>query len=163
MASVRPLFILVLVFGVTAAVHAQTAPRRVQVANPGAIEFEVEGSAAPVPALWHIELLRASDAPATAQPVKAWDSGSVQAAGARVRVELAGVLDDVPDGEYVATIRVAGPGGPIGVAGPFIVYGHGATAASAGKSPEERRNERKWTRVAIAIGASILLIPLVVR
>ncbi|MFN8065278.1 MAG: hypothetical protein U0P82_10815 [Vicinamibacterales bacterium] len=163
MARLRPFFTLVLAFGLSAAVYAQTAPRRVQVANPGAIEFDVEGSIAPPPTLWHIELLRASDAPATAQPVKTWDSRSVQVEGSRVRVELAAALDGVPDGEYVATIRVAGTGGAIGVAGPFVVYGHGAAAAPAEKSPEERLHERKWTRVAIGIGAAILILPFVVR
>ncbi|MGC4081717.1 MAG: hypothetical protein QM736_06340 [Vicinamibacterales bacterium] len=111
--------------------------------------------------LWHVELLRAADAPATAQPVKAWDSRATRV-DTGLRVEFGDKLIGVPDGEYIATIRAAGPGGPVGVAGPFVIDGHAASGAT-NASDDQRRSDRYWTKVAIAIGAAIVVIPFLVR
>lgn len=158
----------------TPSARAQTSEDTPLLANPSAIEFTVDAQAAPPPSsAFRVELFRAGDDTRTAQPVRQVDTQNATVQGGLVRIELANALRDVVDGEYVARLKAVSPAGisSVGVATvPFVIYGHGtdgplryATVLSTDPPEAERRQERLWTRVAVAIAAGLLLVPMLLR
>jgi hypothetical protein len=158
----------------TPAAWAQTSEDTPLLANPSAIEFTIDAQTAPPPSsAFRVELFRAGDDTATAKPVRQVDTRNATVQGGLVRIELANALRDVEDGEYVARLRAVSPIGISSVGSatvPFVVYGHGtdgrarsATVLSTEPSEAERRQEQFWTRVAVAIAAGVLLVPMLLR
>jgi hypothetical protein len=162
-----------LLLGASAALaQAQPPDEAPLLANPSAIEFTVDAKAAPPPSsAYRVELFRAGDDTTTAQPVRQVDTQNATVQGGLVRIELANALRDVADGEYVARLRAVSPTGISPVSGatvPFVVYGQDgpartATVLATQPSEAEQRKERFWTRVAVAIGAAVVVLPLLLR
>lgn len=153
---------------------AASQERAPLVANPVALELAVEAPRdARSTAVFRIAVFRSEDDPQSTVPVAQVDSGEVQVSPGAVRIELGRVLANLADGIYVARVSVEGTtvtlAGP-DVTPPFVVFGRNSAAPSKPVSTirlrapvEEERHERVWTRVAVAIGAAILLVPLLVR
>ncbi len=126
--------------------------------NPEAVEFDTPELSRPGITGYVVELFVAfadtqQDVPVT---TKALGRDALQ--GGIVRVDVKDLALDVPDGRYVATIRpqpsaVSDRSAP---SDPFLLKREG--------TPEDRvaeaRRERFWTKVGIALGASLLLLPL---
>ena len=144
-------------------------PAFVRIANPGTVEFEILDQRPAEVELYRIELFSRDADTQVALPVKRVD---VQAASApkvgTIRIDLRERLEGVPDGEYVATIRTIRAGGESPRSQPttpFFISGHGETGQdqSATQTDEEKRRERFWTKVGLAIGAAAILIPFIFR
>lgn len=161
---------------VPAAISAQQPPQRVQLANPSALEFEVSVDARQLATRYRVEVFAGSDVSALATAARVFDTADITDAGSgRVRVELGPALAGLPDGEYVATLRTVGVQGESmrSSATPrFIVYDSGAgnparaAEAAPGSAPAtdaEKQDERFWTKVAIAVGAGLTLVPFLLR
>jgi hypothetical protein len=138
---------------------AQFPPRTV---NPEAVDFESEVLSVPGLTTLRVELFMAGSDIGRDFPAKSFDLAlSALQEGGRVRVVLKGVVLDVPNGQYVAAVRAIGPGGSAQTE-PSQVF----VLAQEG-TPQDRaaleKQERKWTKIAWAIGAGIFIIPIVAR
>jgi hypothetical protein len=155
--------VAVMTFAVCLCLHApdtlgQVRPHGV---NPEAIEFAEPVSISASAAGYLCELFAASadtrrDPPITSANI---DVRSRTADG-RIRVEVNRVAADVPNGTYVMTIRPleGGTSTRSDPSDPFVVL-----KAGTGTETELDRDERFWTKVAIAIGAGVILIPILLR
>ena len=98
----------------------------------------------------------------SATPVKALEVSSTStAAEGKLRVDIRGSLEELPAGEYVATVRTVHldtQSARSAPTQPFLV----SHSAAAQDLVVERR-ERFWSKVAMAIGAVAMIIPFVVR
>ncbi len=140
-------------------------------ANPAALEFEfpVDESSV-VEVAFAIAIVPASSDASTATPVGRLETTRSRLVRGLVRVDLREALEGVPDGEYVAVVSRLNPDGTHGASVasvPFAVFGRSpdapqrtATVVSAAAPTPHARSERFWTRVSIAIGAGLLLLPL---
>ncbi len=129
--------------------------------NPEAVDFESAALSDPATG-YRVDLFIAGSDIERDFPVKSFDvPATALGEGGRLRVSLKEQTQDVPNGQYVATVRViAGETARLGaISQVFTLYQPG--------TPQDRlelaRQERIWTRVAMAIGAGILLAPIVVR
>jgi hypothetical protein len=78
-----------------------------------------------------------------------------------VRVDVMSLLGDLPDGEYVAAIRSESPDQSLqGEVSAVFVLNHGGVLDD--RLPRDPR-DRFWTKVGLAIGAGLLLTPLLIR
>jgi hypothetical protein len=143
-------------------------PAFVRIGNPGSLEFQIVGGAASVSG-YRVELFSSAGDPFAAPPVRVVD---VPAAPGRtdehVLIDLHAQLTGIPDGDYVATVRtISGgiasprsqPTQPFFVSSGSLTAG-GASATGALEEAEAPRS-RFWTKVAIAIGATIVVLPFV--
>ena len=138
------------------AVPARAAEPRA--ANPSTLEFVVDSNPGPDVKGYVVELFPAGSDMKSAAPIKFVQlKTSALTTGGVIRVDLRKSLEDLADGEYVATIRTMAPKGASirsEPTPPFLVHGTLVTN-------DERRKERFWTRVGIAIGAAVIIIPLI--
>ena len=146
-------------------------PAAARVANPDTIEFQVSPVDQTTTTAYRIELFPAGSDASLAVPVKTLDIPASQADnGQPIRIDLRSARENVADGEYIATIRMIRADGTSPRSqptAPFLISGHGVASQGSSAEPnltdEERRQERFWTRVAIAVGAGLLLLPIVLR
>jgi hypothetical protein len=140
-----------------------SAQFRAHSVNPEAIEFEAEMLLDPVATGYRVEFFRAGYDTQRDDPVKMLNlpRGIVQEGG-RVRVVIRDFVLDMPNGQYVATIRtIAGPRQSARSA-PTDVFVLALDGSPSQRVADDRR-ERFWTKVGIALGASVFLIPVVIR
>jgi hypothetical protein len=142
------------------ALTAQSTTGRI--ANPEVVEFDVSGEDALNVDGYRVELFPTGSDTESAAPVKALEVGSSSTAGeGKLRVDIRGSLEELPAGEYVATvrtIRLDTQSARSAPTQPFLVS-HSAVAQDL----VVERRERFWTRVAMAVGAVAMIIPFVVR
>lgn len=151
--------VLAVSFSHARAVLAQSIPLRVEPANPSSLE--VRWPAAADSDLFEVELFPASS-PRGAAPVRQSGRRTGKAIDpATTRIDIGDLFDGLPDGEYVATLHVLDPSGArrrSTTSDRFAITGYRSPAVAA-----EGASERRWTRVAIAIAAGLLLIPFLIR
>ena len=136
---------------------AQTVARSV---NPEAVEFETPVAETPGLIRYRVDLFVAGADTERDTPVASMElPPDALGRDGRVRVELKNLILEAPDGRYVATLRaVAGANTRQSQASdPFVLA---RESSPEGRVAEEKR-ERFWTKVGIAIGASLLLLPLI--
>lgn len=134
-------------------VLAQPVPRPV---NPGALEFSLSGLASADG--YRVEVFPSSADTRTASAIKVIEIPHARLAADVIQVDVAAAMADVDDGEYIATIRTADASlsERSAPSHPFVL----ARGQSVEERQAEARRDRFWTKVAIAIGGSILVIPL---
>jgi hypothetical protein len=142
------------------ALTAQSTTGRI--ANPEVVEFDVPNAGASEVDGYRVELFPTGSDTTSAAPVKALEvSSTSSAAEGKLRVDIRGSLDELPAGEYVATvrtIRLDAQSARSAPTQPFLVS-HSAVAQDL----VVERRERFWTKVAMAIGAVAMIIPFVLR
>jgi hypothetical protein len=145
------------VCGCTAAAPA-AAQAPVRIVNPEALDFDIPSRGDTSVTGYRVELFLQGTLPGSDAPVKSID---VAASAARddgtIRVQVDQATSDLPDGTYVAALGTVREdlferGSP----GDAFVIARGTTPAE--RAEEEQRN-RKWTRIAMIIGAAILVVP----
>jgi hypothetical protein len=136
----------------------QTPPRSI---NPEAIEFDVSTSGLTELTQYRVELFTASADTQHDPPIKSIDLPRDSVNDGRVRVPVKAALSDVPDGQYVATIRTENERESI-QSEPSPTFIVSRTAAEPGEIDFDPR-ERFWTKVGLAIAAAILLVPLLLK
>jgi hypothetical protein len=142
--------------------HQLAAQPRVRSVNPEAIDFDIPTVDQPEQAEYRVEVFQADSDIHVAAPIKSIDLARRDFRdNGTFRLDLTSALNDVPDGNYVATVR-ATSGTQTVQTGPgetFVLSRH--------RTPEDRsaleRRERFWTKIGLGIGAAILLVPLVLR
>jgi hypothetical protein len=138
---------------------AQFPPRTV---NPEAVDFESEVLSVPGLTTLRVELFMAGSDIRRDFPVKSFDLDlSALQEGGRVRVVLKDALLDVPNGQYVATVRAIGPDGSVQTE-PSQVFVLAQEGAPQDRVAHEKQ-ERRWTKIGILIGAGVFLLPLAFR
>jgi len=152
--------VLVIVGCLTAATAGAQVP--IRSVNPEAVEFDVPNPPDRGVTGYRVELFKADMHPDTDAPL---ESIKIRADAVRddgtVRVDLGLGSVDLPDGVYVATIRpMGGERSERSAAGAPFVLARGAALA---ERVELVQRERRWTRIAIAIGAAILVVPFITR
>jgi hypothetical protein len=131
--------------------------------NPEAIQFDPPQGDQPPGTEYRVEFFNASadihaDRPVRSiglHPLMLLDDGSL-------RVDLHSALVDVPDGEYIATLRAFGDNGPVDVSEPsqpFVLF----RAALILHEAELTQREKFWTKIGFAIIGGILVVPFLVR
>ena len=130
--------------------------------NPEAIEFEPPLLDSSSVTGFRFEIFLAGSDTTRDTPVETLDlSPGALGKDGRIRVELKDVVLDLPNGRYIATIRTvtlgrSEQGEP---SNPFVLAREGSVADRV----DSVRRERFWTKIGIAIGAGIILVPLLVR
>jgi hypothetical protein len=148
---------------VVASLAVSAAPTRAQTlgvnVNPEAVEFAAPSLARQNVTGYLVELFVAFTDTQRDIPVTMTTLGPDALKGGTVRVDLRQLTFDVPDGRYVATIRPE-PGSIVDrsiPSDPFWLKREG--------TPDDRvaeaKRERFWTRIGVALGAGLLVIPLV--
>lgn len=154
----RALVLLIaLIVGVPVVTVAQSVARNV---NPEAVEFDSPLLSQPGLTGFRVDFFMAYADPTRDTPVKSIDIGlGARDDRGKVLVRLTDVLLDVPNGSYVATIRGTGAGlTPQSEASDaFVLSRPGAPVDRVA----EAKRERFWTKVGIAIGGGLLLLPLI--
>ena len=160
-------------------VQSQSSPIR----NPRIIEFDIPNENRSRVDGYRIELFQSREDTSVAVPIKAVDvRRALRRDELSVRVDLRQVLEGVPDGEYVATLRTLGPDGPSARSeptAPFLVSGGNPGGGgqsvsqqpgqaedpqpSAGREEGTDRGHWFWTAIGIAIGVAAILIPYLAR
>jgi hypothetical protein len=129
--------------------------------NPEALEFETPVFDVPGVTGYRLEVFQAGTDPVRDSPVTMWNvpAGAAPREG-RLRVELKDMLLEVPDGRYIAVIETVGvtPPRQSAPSTPFVL----ARGPVVDRLQAQKR-ERFWTRVSVAIGAGLLLAPLLAR
>jgi hypothetical protein len=143
--------------------------------NPRAVEFDDPETELEVSS-YRVELFHSRADTRSAQAVSVLDvmKSVVSQNQGRVRIEIGQLFDNVPDGVYIVTLQVVGPGSLSDrsePAGPFQVSGHfnGDPFASAGgagsPSPgpddpglDHERGGRFWSIVGIAMGIATFIV-----
>jgi hypothetical protein len=142
------------------ALTAQSTTGRI--ANPEVVEFDVPSGGASEVDGYRVELFPTGSDTKSAAPVKALEVSSTStAAEGKLRVDIRGSLEELPAGEYVATvrtIRLDTQSARSEPTQPFLVS-HSAVAQDL----VLERRERFWTKIAMAVGAVAMIIPFVVR
>lgn len=127
--------------------------------NPEAVEFDTPVTSTPGVTGFVVEIFVATADPERDAPVTAKTLGrdALQRTGI-VRVELKDLVLGIPDGRYMATLRTEPSVGAVRSepSDPFLIRQAG--------TPQDRQaeasRERFWTKVGVAIGAGLLLVPL---
>jgi hypothetical protein len=143
----------------TTSVAAQSQGRSV---NPESLEFDPLLGGQPDLTEYRVDVFAADSDPRLARPIKSIDlrRRDLRDDGS-VRIELTSVLNDVPDGRYVATIRAVS-GTQTVQSGPSETFVLSRNGTVADRVALERR-ERFWTKVGFAIAGGILFVPLLLR
>lgn len=140
---------------------AHAAQNGVRSVNPEALEFEVPSGGDSDETAYRVEIFAAEADTSRDTPAQSIELGpsAVREEG-RIRVDVARSLGSLPDGSYVATIAAVHEGLDAvrsAPGEPFVI--------ARGSTPEQRaeteRQERRWTKIAIAIGASLLILPFI--
>lgn len=154
---------------------AGAAGQPAPIVNPRAIEFELPAGAHGNVIAYRVELFPSGSDTASAPAVRALDVPRARRPGRALRVDLREWLQGVPDGEYVATVRsLAGNGeSPRSEpTEPFTISGLAGGSqersppdvfVSDPAAPDQDREPWPWTAVGIAMGAALLLLPLLFR
>ena len=125
-----------------------------RIVNPEALDFDVPSQGDSTVTGYRVELFAQGATPGADPPVKSIEVAPTAARDdGTIRVEVAQVTSDLPDGTYVAALgTLRADAFERGSPGDAFVIARGTT-------PEQRaaveRNDRRWTRIAIIIGASI--------
>ena len=173
----------------TVGLAAQAQPTAVS--NPRAIEFDRPTQDPSRIKGYRVEVFRRGADPTAAQPIKALDVARPSSTSeGRIRISLGSVLQGLPNGEYVVTLKTIGLDGESSRSAPtdpFTVSGQagrvsartaplptGGSAPSPpppaapatvepGAPPDHERGGRFWTIVGIAMGAAAILVPFLAR
>lgn len=128
--------------------------------NPEAVEFESPVLDTPGITEYRVELFVAGADPARDVVVasRSFPPGAQQTPG-RLRVELKELVLEVPNGRYIAVVRaVAGEQSfRTAPSAPFVL----SRTDTVDDRLAERAQDRRWTKIAVIIGASLLLLPYV--
>ena len=147
-------------------------PPAVRVANPETVEFDILENEGLAIDNYRLELFHAGSDTSTAEAIRTFDvqPSTLAREGKLARIDLTKLLSGFADGEYVATIRVLSADGESPRSNPtppFVVSGRSAPAQAQVSPPlpaaNLEHNERFWTKVAVIIGAAVLLLPIVLR
>jgi hypothetical protein len=132
---------------------------RVEPANPSSLEVRWPGAADSD--VFEVELFPASGSRGVAPVRRSGRRAGTAIDPATTKVDIADLFDGLPDGEYVATLHVLDPSGArrrSATSDRFTITGYRSPAVAAAGA-----NERHWTRVAVAIAAGLLVVPLAFR
>jgi hypothetical protein len=128
--------------------------------NPEAIEFDSPALDAAEVTAYRVEIFVAGADPdrdvAVAFALLGTDA---REAPGRIRVKLSDVVQEVPNGRYVAVVRAIDGSVRTESSAPFVL----AREESVEDTAATQKQERFWTKVAIAIGGSMLLLPYVLK
>jgi hypothetical protein len=140
-------------------VFAQAQGRSV---NPEGVEFDLSSMSQEDVNGYRVELFVAGADVRRELPVKSLElaRGAVRDRG-KIRVDLRNALMDLQDGEYVATIRPLTADRSIQSEPSEVFVVSRNQSGEDGLTPDRR--ERFWTKVAVSIGAGLLLLPIILR
>jgi hypothetical protein len=152
---------------VPARVEGQPPPA--PLVNPRAIEFDLPAAGSADVTGYRVELFKSGSDTTSASPVRSLNIRKPRGRSAQLRVDLRELLGNVPDGEYVATVRAVGRHGnsPRSLpTEPFTISGHGQPvddlpAPAPSPDPEVADPDREpwgWTVAGIAMGVAAFLL-----
>jgi hypothetical protein len=138
------------------------AQQQARSVNPEAIDFDLPGFARSEETRFRLDVFNASSDTRRDSPLKSSGVMSRNVTGGveKVRVDLVGLLNRVPDGEYVATLLATRRGESI-QSEPSPVFVLSRNPAT--KDILVGSRERFWTKVGLSISAGLLLVPFLFR
>lgn len=149
-------FFLMMLIAVPGASRAQDgAP-----INPEAVEFASPVLDATGVTGYRVEIFVAGADPLRDAPVaSAGLDPSAQQVPGRLRVELKDLVLEVPDGRYIAVVQAITTVRPVltALSAPFVL----ARETSVEERVEERKLDSLWTKIAVAIAGTLLLVPFI--
>jgi len=128
--------------------------------NPEAIDFHLPGYARAEDTRFRLDIFESASDTRKDAPIRTSSvlSRNVMGGEERLRVELTGLLDHVPEGYYVATLLAMRRGEAIrsDPSPVFIVSRNREMVATNSR-------ERFWAKVGLSIAGGILLVPFLLR
>jgi hypothetical protein len=139
--------------------HVSAQVRALSV-NPEALEFDGAALGSPAAARYRLQLFTDGADLGRATPLRTIEVPIE--AKVPMLVTLKQLVAGVPDGRYVAALDALDPNPLVRRiwSDPFVLSRGLAVVAA---DPESDRHERFWTKVGIAIGASVVLLPFLIR
>jgi len=155
-------FLLCLSGGTAGAQQEQEQRQVVRSVNPEALDFDLPGYAGSDDTKFRLDVFYSGPEFANDRVIKSTGvmSRNVKGAADRVRVDITGLLKNVPDGRYTATLFAIKRGETIqSERTPVFVL------SRSGIRDDETvdSNERFWTKVGLSIAGGLLLVPFLVR